>query len=76
MKGTTSSATKSETKSTIEMPHGKKSKKSWNIPVMVSNSGKNVMEMANVAERMDLKKCVALRKDACQRVYPSDINSI
>lgn len=40
-----------------------------------NQEGKNVILMASVAENMDLKKCVALKIDACQRDIPSPIFS-
>ena len=58
------------------MPHGKNKRKSWYMPVIVSNRGKKVMEMASVAVRMDLKKWLALLMLASQRLIPSARSSI
>lgn len=55
--------------------HGKLATKSFIIPRMVNRKGMNVMLMASVAEKIDLKKCVALFMDACQRDTPSEIIS-
>ena len=56
MKGTSSVATSNEMNSTRVTAHGKLFRKSFIIPVVVNRNGKNVMLMASVAEKMDLKK--------------------
>ena len=73
--GTSSVATSSDTPSTAVMAHGKVSRKSCIIPVVVKRNGKKVMLMASVAESMDLKKWVVLSIEACQRDMPSPIFS-
>ena len=65
MKGTSSVATSNDTASTMVMPHGKCSRKSCIMPVHVARKGKNVMLMASVAEKIDLRKCVVLWMEAC-----------
>ena len=62
--------------STMVIPQGKSSRKSWNMPVIVNSSGKNVIEMASVAVRIDLKKWFALWMLACHRGMPSARSSI
>ena len=63
-------ATRRETISTMVTPHGNMTIKSLNIPVSVIRNGKNVTVMAIVAEKIDLKKCVVLWIEACQRDIP------
>ena len=60
MKGTSSVATSNDTPNTMETAHGKLSTNSFSIPVNVNRNGKNVMLMASVAEKMDLRKCMVL----------------
>ena len=57
------------------MDQGKLNRKSCIMPGITIRKGKNVILMASVAENMDLKKCVALKIDACQRDIPSPIFS-
>ncbi len=73
--GTNNSATSKDTKRIIVIPHGKSVKKSRNMPVTVNRNGKNVIEMANVAEKIALKNSVPARNVADIWSTPSDINS-
>ncbi len=57
------------------MPHGKSVRKSRNIPVTVSRNGKNVMDIANVAEKIALKNSVPARRVADIWSIPSEISS-
>ena len=57
--GTTSTATKSEAANTTVMPSGNHFTKSFIIPFIVRRSGKKVMEMANVALKIELKNSFA-----------------
>ena len=66
-KGTNSSATSSDVNSTIEMAHGNDSRKSSGMPVTVNRMGKNVTEMASVAEKMLRKKWRELSMLASRR---------
>ena len=59
IQGTTSTATKSDAPSTTLMPNGNHFTKSFMMPFIVSNKGKKVMEMANVALKIDEKNSLA-----------------
>lgn len=74
MNGTSNEATSSEILKMSVMAHGKLSRKSWDIPVMINRNGKNVILMASVAEKMERKKWVLLCMEACQRDIPSPIS--
>ena len=69
--GTSSVATSKDTPKTMVIAHGKLCRKSLIIPVVVIRNGKKVILIANVAEKIDLKKCVVLIIEACQREVPS-----
>ena len=71
MNGTSNAATNKDTPNTMLMAQGKLTRKSCICPVVVIRKGKKVMLMAHVAENIDLKKCVALCIEACQRDTPS-----
>lgn len=60
MNGTNNMATTKEMPRISEMDQGKLSRKSCIMPGITIRKGKNVILMASVAEKMDLKKCVAL----------------
>lgn len=55
MNGTSREATSSEMPRMSVIDHGKLSRKSWNIPVMINRNGKKVILMASVAEKMERK---------------------
>lgn len=75
MNGTSSMATSKEMPKISVMDQWKLSRKSCIMPGITIRKGKNVILMASVAENMDLKKCVALKIDTCQRDIPSPIFS-
>ena len=64
-----------EAKSTMEMAHGKDSRKSCICPVIVTRKGKKVTEIHSVAVKIDFRKCTVASMEACQRVFPSAIIS-
>ena len=69
--GTTSCATNIDTKRIMKMAQGNHVRNSPTMPVSVMRNGKKVMEMASVAEIIDLKKWRAASIEACQRDTPS-----
>ena len=71
MKGTSMVATSKDTPNISVIAQGNVCRKSCSMPVVVSRKGKNVMLIASVAERTDLKKWVALSMEACHRDMPS-----
>ena len=56
IKGTNNVATNNDIPKIKVIAHGKDNRKSCIIPVMVNKNGKKVILIANVADKMDLKK--------------------
>lgn len=75
MNGTSNTATSKEMPSIRVIAQGKLNRKSCTSPSVMMRNGKKVILIANVAEKIDLKKCVVLSMDACQRDCPSAIFS-
>ena len=75
MKGTKSTATNSDIAKIKEIAQGKLNRKSCTNPTVIIRNGKNVMLIASVADKIDLKKCIVLYIEACQRDIPSDKRS-
>ena len=59
-----------DTPNTIDTPNGNHFTKSSNIPLIVINNGKKVIEIANVALNIEEKNSLADKEAACHRLIP------